>query len=367
MDIKREVLFELPPTEGNPRNSEGDFARLPDGGIMFAFTRYSGNTWDDHEDSTICAVYSRDGSHFDTKNIKTLVRPGRFGGRNSMSVSLRPNASGGISLYCLVKFDTTDVTKNPVRDEYYRIDSKDGYDFSGEATLCFPKSHKGYYAPNNCRVVTTSGGRIIIPVSEHKWYFNGEKHVIRDSGEARFVYSDDGGKTWNEDVQILKFPDDNDRNGLQEPGIVELPDGRLYGYFRTDADCQYESFSSDGGISWTEPRPSKFESPLSPMYISRNPYSGKYYAVWNPYKDDPESVEHPRFRNTWGRTPLAIAESDDGINYGEFQLVESDIHRGYCYPAVFYLSKTEALMSYCSGGGDIVPLQRTTVSKITFE
>ena len=366
MKLKREILFELPPTENNPRNSEGDFCRLPDGSLMFAYTRYSGESWDDHEDSTICAVYARDGEHFDVKNVKTLIRPERFGGSNAMSVTLRPNENGGVSLYCIIKFDTKDLTQKPVRDEIYRVDSPDGYDFSGEGVLCFPKDHRGYYCINNCRVETTSGGRIIIPMSEHKMTFGETRYCFDSAGKARFVYSDDGGKTFNEDVQVLEFPAENNKNGLQEPGVVELPDGTLYGYFRTDADYQYESFSRDGGTTWTVPRPSKFESPLSPMLIAKNPYSSKYYAIWNPYRDDPESVEHPRFRNTWGRTPLAIAESEDGINYGEFQLLEDDIHYGYCYPAIFFLSENEALVSYCSGGKDIVPLQRTTVSKITF-
>ena len=367
MKITRKVLFELPPTENNPRNSEGDFCRLPDGSVMFAYTRYFGMSWDDHEDSNICAVYSRDGEHFDTENIRTLIKPERFGGTNSMSVSLVPSGKGGVSLYCLVKFDTKDFTKMPVRDEYWRVDSPDGYDFSGEGTLCFPKSRKGYYAPNNCRIETMRSGRMIIPASEHKTYFGETRYCLSPRGEARFYYSDDGGATWNEDVQVLQFPDANDKNGLQEPGVVELPDGRLYGYFRTDANYQYESFSSDGGVTWTEARPSKFESPVSPMLISRNPYSNKYYAIWNPYRDDPESVLHPRYRNTWGRTPLAIAESENGVDFSDFVLLEDDIHRGYCYPAIFFLSEREALVSYCSGGGDIIPLQRTTVSKITIE
>lgn len=366
MKLERKVLFELPPSEGNPRNSEGDFVRLPDGGIMFAYSRYTGKTWDDHEDSAICAVYSKDGEHFGTDSVKTLFRPERVGGNNAMSVTLRENPEGGVTLYCLVKFDTKDVSKRPVRDRVYRVDSPDGYDFSAEPILCFPRGREGYFCPNNCRVETLSTGRVIIPMSEHKWAFDGEKYSFSGNGKGMFIYSDDGGKTFREDVQVLEFPDKENRHGLQEPGVTELPDGRLYGYFRTDADCQYESFSSDGGETWSVPRPSGFESPLSPMLIRRNPFGGKYYAIWNPYKDDPESVEHPRFRNTWGRTPLAMAESEDGINYGEFQLLESDIRRGYCYPSIMFLSEHEALVSYCSGGGDIIPLQRTTVSKITF-
>ncbi len=367
MDFSKKVLFELQPEEGNPRNSEGDFIRLPDGKIMFAYTRYVGNSWDDHEDSSICAILSDDGEHFDTNNIITLIKPEKFGGTNAMSVTLRPGPNGGVSLYCIIKIDTKDVTKAPVRDEIWRIDSPDGYDYSGDGVLCFPHNHKGYYCINNCRVETTSSGRIIIPMSEHKFLFKEGKYRFDGVGKARFVYSDDNGKTWNEDVQVLEFPDSENKNGLQEPGVIELPDGRLYGYFRTDADYQYESYSSDDGITWTQPQKSGFESPLSPMLISKNPYSNKFYAIWNPYKDDPESTIHPRFRNTWGRTPLAIAESEDGVHFSDFVLLEDDIHRGYCYPAIYFLSEKEALVSYCSGGGDIVPLQRTTVSKITFK
>lgn len=367
MEINRKVLFELPPYEGVSRNSEGDFIRLPDGKLMFAFTRYYSTSWDDHENSTICAIYSEDGINFNTSEIVTLIKPERVGGSNAMSVSLKKNRDGGISLYCIVKFDTHDVEHKPVRDEYYRFDSPDGYDFSAEPILCFPKNREGYYAINNSRVYEISTGRIFIPASEHKMTFSDGKYRFNDQGMARFYYSDDGGNSFKEDVQVLYFPEKENKDGLQEPGLIELPDGTLYGFFRTNADYQYESFSYDGGITWTDPVPSKFESPLSPLTMGRNPYSGKYYAVWNPYRDDPQSVEHPRFRNTWGRTPLAIAESEDGIHFCEFKLLESDIHRGYCYSAIYFLSENEALVSYCSGGGDIVPLQRTTVSLLTIK
>ena len=40
--------------------------------------------------------------------------------------------------------------------------------------------------------------------------------------------------------------------GLQEPGISVLPDGKLYGYFRTDRCFQFESFSDDNG-KWLDP------------------------------------------------------------------------------------------------------------------
>ena len=363
MKVITKKLFELPPKENNARNSEGDFFRFPDGRIMFAYCRFTGNNWDDNMHSDICAVYSDDGEHFDTENIVTLVRPERLGGHNAMCVTLRP-CEKGVRLYFLIKKER-DSENVPLRSEYSYIDSSDGVDFSGEAVLCLPKIKESYYVVNNNRVETLSSGRIIIPVAEHRATLNDGRYSY-GAGIDMFIYSDDGGKTFNDDVQELSLPVEGDKAGLQEPGVIELPDGRLYGYFRTDMGYQYESFSCDNGKTWSDPVPSQFESPLSPMRIAKNPYSGKYYAIRNPYRERPESPEYPRFRNTWGRTPLAISESCDGIHFGDFELIESDLHYGYCYPAIYFLSENEALVSYCSGGVDIAPLQRTTVSKISF-
>ena len=361
MRIKTKKLFSLLPTAGNPRNSEGDFARLPDGSVMFAFSRFYGESWHDHAESHICAVYAADGEHFDTEHIHTLVTPDRLGGDNMMSVTLRQTEDGGVQLYCLVKFDTKNG--GPVRSAYYRIDSPDGRDFSGQPHLCFPTNGLGYHVVNNCRVETLRNGRIVIPAAVHAYREEEGKLVDIDLAEARFLYSDDGGQTFREDVQALRFPNDASETGLQEPGVIELPDGRLYGYFRTDAGCQYKSFSADGGITWSPPTPSAFESAISPMKIACNPYSGKYYAIRNPYR---ERDDDPLEESTWGRTPLVISESDDGIHYGAFGLIESDTRFGYCYPAIYFLSATEALVAYCSGGEGLVPLQSTTVKKITF-
>ena len=44
-DLRR--VLELPPREGNPRNSEGDFMVLRDGRILFVYTHFTGGAWDD--------------------------------------------------------------------------------------------------------------------------------------------------------------------------------------------------------------------------------------------------------------------------------------------------------------------------------
>lgn len=44
--IGREVLF-LEAKQNNPRNGEGSFISLKNGGILYAFTEYFGDYWND--------------------------------------------------------------------------------------------------------------------------------------------------------------------------------------------------------------------------------------------------------------------------------------------------------------------------------
>ena len=57
--IGREVLF-LTAGEGNPRNGEGAFIRLSDGRILYAFTEYTGDNWEDHCSASIAGIFSGD-------------------------------------------------------------------------------------------------------------------------------------------------------------------------------------------------------------------------------------------------------------------------------------------------------------------
>ena len=82
-------------------------------------------------------------------------------------------------------------------------------------------------------------------------------------------------------IHILLPPFENDWDGLQEPGVFELPDGRIWMFIRTPDGHQYERFSSDGGETWCPVRPNlKFPSPLSPMQAKN---VGKFtVAIFNP-------------------------------------------------------------------------------------
>lgn len=55
------AVLSLPPSHGNPRNSEGDFIKLKDGRIMFIYSRYVGTSSSDHAPAYLAARFPADG------------------------------------------------------------------------------------------------------------------------------------------------------------------------------------------------------------------------------------------------------------------------------------------------------------------
>jgi hypothetical protein len=58
--MKNHILHELTHGAGNPRNSEGAFATLTDGRLLFAYTRYTDGRGGDNDKADIAGVYSSD-------------------------------------------------------------------------------------------------------------------------------------------------------------------------------------------------------------------------------------------------------------------------------------------------------------------
>jgi len=144
------------------------------------------------------------------------------------------------------------------------------------------------------------------------------------------LYSDDDGATWQPSESMLSGPE----RGLMEPYIVELTDGRLRMWMRTQVDCQYESVSEDGGSTWTEAKPGPLVSPESPVAIARHEASGLLVVVWN---------HNRRGDHTADRTPICVAFSeDDGESWFDEQRLDPNAHCensdcSFSYPSVDFL------------------------------
>jgi hypothetical protein len=156
-----------------------------------------------------------------------------------------------------------------------------------------------------------------------------------------WIYSDDDGTTWQESASWWALPM-RSGTGLQEPGIVELADGSLFSWGRTDQGAQQGFRSTDDGKTWTPPEPTKLQSPVSPASIRRIPGSNDLLALYN---DHSGKFPFPKGK----RTPLVAAiSSDGGKTWPVRKLIEGDPDGWYCYTAIHFVGDT-VLLGHCAG------------------
>ncbi len=358
--LSSEIVCELPRGERNPRNSEGDFAVLRDGRILFAYCRYGGDSAHDDAACDIAGLVSCDGGKSFAPLEGKLVKAEWHGVQNVMSVSLVRLVDGTLCIVYLAKH-------GPQSAVYLRRAVGDETAF-GEAECCVPVKRGMYYVINNSRVMLDEKGRVLVPVACHKIVTHPDgRRAGEYYGKARVFAYDPVSRTTEQLGGEMKLMDDAySRTGLQEPGVARLADGRLYGYFRTDRMFQYESFFD--GAKWSRPRVSRFTSPDSPLLIRRNPYSGRFYALWNPVPNYNGRLDPDAKWIHAGRTPFVLAQSEDGLNFSPYAVLEDAPDHGYCYPAMLFLSEREMLISYCCGGPeDDMCLTRTAIRRVGME
>jgi len=316
----------LAPSEENPRNSEGDFIELKDGRILFVYTHFTEGRGD-HDGAHLAGRFSEDGGKTWTSEDH-LVLPNE-GTMNVMSVSLLRLRDGRIALLYL--------RKNAVDDCMPFIRFSDDEADSWSAPIACIDAPVGYYVVNNNRLVQLSSGRLVIPAARHA--LKGEAFSSR--GRALCALSDDGGQTWRLSESLLEAPEDYP-TGLQEPAVIELTDGRLWMLSRTSGGVQYESFSEDGGETWSEAQPSAIASPVSPVSIARIPTTGDLLLAWNDHTDIAPELEGRR-------TPFTVAVSrDEGESWSAPLILEDNPHGWYCYTAITFTGE-HLLLGHCAG------------------
>lgn len=340
------VIPLLPPGRGNPRNTEGAFVTLRDRRILFAYTRFTGGGGDDDE-ATIVGRYSKDGGRtWETEDHPIVDREGA---RNVMSVSFLRLRDGRIALFYLRKASTRDCRP------YLRCSTDEGRSWS-DPTLCI--ADNGYFVLNNDRAVQLASGRIVLPVALHPTNGKG-----LGPGTAMTYLSDDFGTTWRRGTTVLQPPPESPA-GFQEPGVVQLKDGRVMMFMRTMTGSQHISYSRDGGETWSPSQASSLQSPLSPASIKRIPSTRDLLAVWNDHDGaDPSVRAHEGPRPSGGkRTPLTVAIShDQGLTWIHRRNLLDDPAGWYCYTAIHFAGR-RVLLAFNDGGGALPLLSRTSIA-----
>jgi len=317
---KPETLLTLTPTARYPRYGEGSLIALKDGGLFLCYTRFERGSGD-NSPADICSRTSKDGGKTWSRT-RVLVRRDEAK-ENVMSASALRLKSGDLVLLYARKNGWGDC------NAYVRR-STDEFRTLGKPVNV--TGTKGYHVVNNDRLVQLSTGRLVVPASLHPCR-DGTRKTWTRYGRPRVFVSDDDGKTWRLGGEV---PKPKKKVMLQEPGVVELKDGRLWMWMRTDAGCQYESFSRDAGKTWTVPKPSNIRSPLSPAQVKRVPWTGELMLVWNDHSGDhPYPKDAPRHKD---RTPLCAAISaDDGTTWRKSRVIADRKGASLAYPSITFL------------------------------
>lgn len=356
--MQSKIIRDIAPSEQNNRNGEGSFITLKNGDILLAYSRYAGDGDDDGSTADIYACVSTDGGESFGEPYPIITHDD-MNAANIMSAGFMRMSNGDIGMFFLAKSQITNCLS-------YLIRSDDEGKTWGKPVLCSESS--GYFVVNNDRPIRTKGGRILVPAALHGTICLPGSTMVDDilPGELYIFASDDDGYTWYTISKGITIPASRGcTTGVQEPGLLELEDGRLWCWIRTDSGRQYETFSSDGGVTWSVPRPSAFTSAISPLSAKRLS-DGRILALWNPipvYNGRSEEVE-----GVWtgARTPLALAVStDDAETFSDCELIETDERSGYCYVAIHETTGGDILLAYCAGSvEDGSTLNRLRIRKI---
>lgn len=355
MDFKkigRQVHF-IAATKSSSRIGEGSFVCLDDGKILFGFTEFISSGREDEDIAQISAIVSADEGETWSQPHTLFEKPENA--LNIMSISFLNMANGDIGAFYIIKH--VDGT-----DEIVLTRSADnGKTWSVPISCTQNVLDDDYYVINNDRAVMIRNGRIILPIARHSIHMQSDDF---SAGELCFVYSDDDGKTWKKASDTIKCPFPNDKTGLQEPGIFEMDDGTLWCYIRTGLGFQYQSYSTDLGMTWSAPEPNIFfSSPCSPMHVKK--CGDLTIAIFNPI---PEHVLRDDEKEFWGRTPYVLAVSkDNGKTFlqNDLYYLEDDLNNGYCYPAVLDCGNCFLVAYYHSNNTDCC-LNSTKIMKIDY-
>jgi sialidase-1 len=190
----------------------------------------------------------------------------------------------------------------------------------------------GWYCNNNDHAIRLSSGRLLIPAHGKEGDRFDWDREDWDKMRSFVIYSDDGFRTWRVSADRMSASG----KASHEPSIVELRDGRLLCFLRTECRCIYRSYSEDGGDHWIEPEPTDIPAPSSPSLLKRIPATGDLILIWNNVASE---ASRPR-------TPLSAAISrDEGESWECVKDIDNRSDFDAAYAAVFFQGD-EAIVTY---------------------
>ncbi len=312
--------------------SGATFAHLPDGGIV----RFSANR----------TSVSHDAGKSWSEPLPVRVGEGHSVGAPKMSVTAEGtfvlaymNMAENVWEWDSKAKEMSAQSRLPV----YALRSSDGGKTWSDPVRIF-----GGRAGALTDIITTRQNTVVLPITGYR---------REPSRAVQFVMvTADDGSTWTQ--RIIDIGGHGHHDGAMEPTMVELNDGRLWMLIRTTHDWFYERFSSDGGLTWTEPVQTEISSSSSPGMLRRLA-SGRLVLVWNRVRpegmSEPEWSTQPLARrgggfairpSSWHREEVSLAFcSDDGRTWSKPVVIARQKNGWLSYPRLFEPAPGEIKLS----------------------
>lgn len=128
--------------------------------------------------------------------------------------------------------------------------------------------------------------------------------------------SEDDGTSW-EASNVIDLGGNGHHDGATEGTLVELKDGRLLQYMRTNWGQFWRAISADGGHSWHPYGPCGIEASSAPGMLKRLA-SGRIVLLWN--RPHPEGENDYPLRGgdgIWSATPASNFREELSISFSE--------------------------------------------------
>ncbi|NLF22294.1 MAG: exo-alpha-sialidase [Lentisphaerae bacterium] len=326
------------------RSGEGAAVELKDGRLLLVYGRFKGGG--DASPAELVSRISADGGRsWSEPSLFFAPEPGWV---NAMSASLLRLADGRIAALFLVKL------QHDLCVPYWTTSADEGVTWTPPRRLV---DGHGYYVINNDRLVQLSDGRLLAPYAY-------SPHVAGCAQPlSGCLISDDGGESWRHGRQEIQVEPGHYhlphrivadatpplrifRQGhvcTQEPGVVELADGRVMMWARSNGGCAYAALSEDRGDHWS-PYECLCPIPMAngPATIKRLPGTRRLVMLHNDRSDVP--FGDPTF--SW-RTPLAVSTSDDeGRSWRPHAPLIADTSHNYCYASLCFFGGKALVSTY---------------------
>jgi sialidase-1 len=312
----------LPKGDHGYRGINGDFVQLKDGSILWSYTC---------EGQGLMAMRSTDQGKTWSAGSVLIPWPKPPAQGRTVHPSLLRLKNGNILLSYIY---STHPTTPYYGHNYYRLSADEGKSWTDQYVLT---PHPGYVIMHNDRLVQLSSGRILA-IAEYKAHLpSSDDH----SGYAGIsFFSDDQGYSW----QVSKNIVDMAPTEFQEPGAVELKDGRVLMVGRTYSGFPVKAYSSDGGETWGKGE--KMEGINMPYAglptLKRIPSTGDLLFIW--ISERSEDKVKPQIKRRCALT--AAISKDDGLTFENQRHIARDPEDDFGYQCVTFLPDHTALIGY---------------------